>query len=344
MKKKLLLLIMIISAGTLNAQVFTEYFENATSGMNLEDYNDWYVSFKSSEALGVSPLIEEETLFYDGYIGSDTGNVVVLDSLVGWDSSTQRISTKVVTIGGDTLRPIVGDTMYYALIVSILPNSKTSYRDFMTWEASTGSNFSRGRVFAKISDDNMDLNLAVSKNSSSELAESEVMAGGVGVYHLLVLSYQVIEGDANDVITLYINPDPTKPEAEQTNKLVNIDSNSDYTAGSSKIKINVRQRGIGAKIGGIRVGTNWEEVLQGEQEPDVTSVKEAENSVNEIRAFSNTIITSGPGSVQVYDISGRKIISQDTNGRLDTSLRNGIYLVRYQDNNGKVVIGKVGVN
>ncbi|MCF8390690.1 MAG: Ig-like domain-containing protein [Bacteroidales bacterium] len=45
--------------------------------------------------------------------------------------------------------------------------------------------------------------------------------------------------------------------------MVSTDSQSDYTAGSSKIKINLRQRGVGAQIGGIRVGTNWEEVLLG---------------------------------------------------------------------------------
>ncbi|MCF8379742.1 MAG: hypothetical protein K9H49_09210 [Bacteroidales bacterium] len=218
MRKTVLLFIMMVAAVTMNAQVFYEYFENATSGMNLEDYNDWYVSFKSSDALGVSPIIEGETLFYDGYIGSDIGKVAVLDSLVGKESDTQRISTHVVKIGQDTLVPIVGETMYAAFIVSILPNSKTSYRDFFTWEASTGSSFTRGRVFAKVSNANTDLNFAVSKNSSSAgvYIESDLMVGGVGVYHLLVLAYEVIEGDANDVIKLYINPDPTKPAAEQT--------------------------------------------------------------------------------------------------------------------------------
>jgi hypothetical protein len=248
---------------TLNAQVFTEYFENAANGSNLEDYNDWYVSFKASEANGVSPVIDEEMLFYDGYAGSDMGKSVFLDSLVGQESATQRISTKVVTINGDTLIPHVGSKMYYAAIVSILPNSWGSYRDFMTWEASTGSSFTRGRVFAKVLNDNADLQLAVSKNSSSELAESDVIAGGVEVYHLLVLVYEAIEGDGNDVVSLYINPDPTLSEAEQAAPLVNIDTQSDYTDGSSKIKINLRQRGIGAKVGGIRVGTSWEDVLQG---------------------------------------------------------------------------------
>lgn len=256
---------MMVTAVTLNAQVFTEYFESATPGMNLEDYNDWYVSFKDGENLGLSPVIEGETLFYDGYIGSDIGYVAKLDSAIGYDSGNQRISTKVVTINGDTLKPIVGETMYAAFIVNIMEFSKHSFRDFFTWEASSGSSFQRGRVFAKVDGNNMDLTFAVSKNNSSSggYVESELMMGAVGVYHLLVVAYEVIEGASNDVIHLYINPDPTLPAAEQTNVISSTDIQSDYTEGSSKIKINLRQRGINAQVGGIRVGTNWEEVLLG---------------------------------------------------------------------------------
>ena len=273
MKKLLTLLVLFVTAVTLNGQVFTEYFENATAGMNLEDYNDWYVSFKASEQNGVSPIIEDEALFYDGYIGSDIGKVALLDSLIGQESATQRISTRVVTFGDDTLNlPAAGGKMYAAFIVEILPNSWGSFRDFFTWEASSGSNFSRGRVFAKVGNDNTDLQFGVSKNSSSTgtIVESEVFSGFEGTYYLLVCAYEVVEGDANDVIHLYINPDPSLSEAEQTVVISSVDTQSDY--GGQDIKINLRQRGVGAKVGGIRVGTNWEEVLLGPTSVAVTGV------------------------------------------------------------------------
>lgn len=338
MKKRSLLVLMLVAAVTLNAQVFVENFVEATQGQEVETYNDWYVSFKEAEANGVSPVIEEGALYYEGYAGSDIGNVAVLDSLVGQEKATQRISTKVITIGNDTLRPQIGETMYAAFLVSILPNSWGSYRDFFTWEASTGQSFTRGRVFAKVSNENADLQLAVSKNSSSDLGESEVIEGGVELTHLLVLAYECIEGDKNDVIKLYINPDLTKSAAEQTNVLTNIDDNSDYTAGSSKIKINLRQRGVGAWLGGIRVGTDWTEVLQG----GANSVDEV-NGVNEkaIYAFQSTIVTSGTGNVDVYDLGGKKLMSQFTNGNIQTSLNSGIYLVRFEELNGKIHTEKV---
>ncbi|MCB8993987.1 MAG: Ig-like domain-containing protein [Bacteroidales bacterium] len=294
MKRLFLLSLMFVTAVTLNAQVFTEYFQDATTGGDVEGYNDWYVSFKSSEANGVSPIVDEETLFYDGYAGSDIGKSALLDSLVGQTSATQRISTKVVTFGSDTLMPMDGSKMYAAFIVSILPYSWNSYRDFFTWEASSGSSFTRGRIFAKVLNDNMDLQLGVSKNSSSEITESEVMVGGVETYHLLVLVYEAIAGDAsNDVITLYIDPDPTKAEADQTVKLVSTDVQSDYTSGSSKIKINLRQRGIGAKIGGIRVGTSWESVLQGESTTvNVTGVSLDQSTLELVAGTTGNLVAT----------------------------------------------------
>lgn len=336
MKKLSLLLLTLVAAVTLNAQIFVEYFENATTGSNLEDYNDWYVSFKAAEANGVSPLIEGETLYYDTYEGSGIGKVAVLDSLIGQEKATQRISTKVVTFGEDTLSPVIGGKMYAAFMARIHEYSYNSYRDFFTWEGSSGSSFTRGRVFAKISEDNTDLYIAVSKNSSSDLAEAEVITGGVGVDHLFVLCYEAVDGDANDIITLYINPDPTLSEEQQTNKLVNIDEQSDYSE-TTKIKINLRQRGIGAFVGGIRVGTDWTTVLSGYPE-SVENIKDANNS---FYSYGKSIYTSTYGNLQVYDILGKKVLDTPTSGNIDTDLKEGIYLVRFEDMNGKISSGKI---
>lgn len=347
MKKGSLLLIIVLAVFSLNAQVFTEYFNGpgGVQGADVEGYNDWYVSFKSAEANGKTPVIEEGALYYDDYAGSDIGNVALLDSVVGQEKADQRISTKVVTIGNDTLRPKYGETMYAAFLVSIYPDSWSSYRDFFTWEASSGSSFTRGRVFAKVSNEGADLQLAVSKNSSGDLGESEVIEGGVEVAHLLVLAYECVvdaEDDPNagknDIIKLYINPDPTKPASEQDNVLVNIDSNSDYTEGSSKIKINLRQRGVGAYVGGIRVGTDWAEVMQGGSTPVNDINAEATQMVY---AFQNNIITAENGMVHVYDLGGKKMLSQFSNGSIQTSLNNGIYLIRFEDLNGKIHTEKV---
>jgi hypothetical protein len=343
MKRGILLLLISVFTLSLNAQVFTEYFEDAPTGGNLEDYNDWYVSFKSSEANGVSPVIAEEFLFYENYAGSDIGKSVLLDSLVGMESATQRISTRVVDFGGgDTLMPVIGEKMFAAFLVQILPDSKDSFRDFFTWEGSTSGSWTRGRVFAKVQNENKDLQFAVSKNSSSSgvYVESDVIEGGVNSIFLLVLEYHAIEGDGNDVVSLYINPDPTKPASEQTTVLVSQDEQSDYSE-TTKIKINLRQRGIGAYVGNIRVGRTWEEVVEGTS----TSTREIVNR-NEvtISSFNKTIVTERPGNLEVFEISGRKILNSRTSGRLETGLKSGLYIVRFTDDNKNVSTGKVSIN
>lgn len=337
--KQFLLFVMLFGALSLNAQVFVENFATATTGGNVEGYNQWYVSAKASEAYGTSPKIDASTLFYKDYIGSDIGKVAVLDSLVGKTSATQRISTKLVTIGNDTLVSKDGQKMYAAFLVSIQPKSYTSYRDFFTWEGSTTSSFTRGRVFAKNIAGTNDIQYAVTKNSSSaaDYAESPVISGGVGAYHLLVLVYEAIAGDNNDLIHLYVNPDISKPESQQV-KLTSKDTQSDYK--NEKIKINLRQRGIGAFVGGIRVGTSWNMVLKGNN----TGLANIDSPEMGITAWGNIIITKSAGKVEVFDIAGRKLIDEATNGRLVTNLKNGLYIVRFKDNNGIVASGKISVN
>lgn len=337
--KLFLLFVMSIFAGTLSAQVFVENFATAANGGNVEGYNGWYVSAKSSEAYGASPKIEGESLFYPGYVGSDIGKVAVLDSLVGKTSATQRISTKLVVIGNDTLVSKDGQKMYAAFLVSIQPNSYTSYRDFFTWEASTTSSFTRGRVFAKTIAGTNDLQFAVTKNSSSsaDFAETDVIPGGVGAYHLLVLVYDAIAGETNnDLIHLYVNPNLSKSEAEQV-KLTSKDTQTDYK--TEKIKINLRQRGIGAKIGGIRVGTSWNAVLKGTS----TGVENLAAYEAGISSFGKTIVTNGAGKVEVFDLTGRKLLDEASNGRLVTNLKSGLYIVRFKNNDGKIAASKISI-
>ncbi|MDR1584690.1 MAG: hypothetical protein LBS07_00745, partial [Prevotellaceae bacterium] len=92
MKKITFLSMMCVAVLALNAQVFTENFETATVGGNVEGYNGWYVCGKAGDALGVSPTIGAGALTYAGYASSNIGNVAVLDSINGFDSSSQRIS------------------------------------------------------------------------------------------------------------------------------------------------------------------------------------------------------------------------------------------------------------
>lgn len=342
MKKTFLLLIMCMSIFAINAQsVFVENFATATAGSNLEGYNNWYVSVKAADALGSSPKISEGALFYTGYAGSNIGNTAQLDPLMGVTSSNQRISTRTITFdGGATLKPIAGQTVYAAFLVNIAADSYTSQRDFFTFEGSTTSSSTRGRLFAKINAAG-DITFAVSKNSSTSgvYVEAAPITAGVGINHLLVLCYTGVEGSDNDFNTLYINPDLTKTEAQQTNKIVSVDAATDYDVAVVDLKINLRQRATSAKIGGIRVGTSWNSVLLG----GGTGLENASAAKSNILVLGKTILTEGEGNLKVYNLSGSELLSSYTNGKMETSLNKGIYLVRFISNNGNTYSNKIQI-
>lgn len=262
MKRVFTVLVMVMGVTFIKAQVITEYFEKTIPGDNLEGVNGWYVSLKPGDAYGVSPVIGNEALTYSGYPASAKGHVVVLSSEVGETTATQRISTKLVAFGEDPLKNVEGEKIYVAFMIKIEEDSKTNaWRDFFTLEGSEASSMVRGRVFARIAT-NKDLFLTVTKNSNPSNSIEGLPVLDIAQTHLVVMVYEGVEGDLNDVVTLYVNPDPTKDEHLQENKIVAFDSESqsDYSL-AANLGINIRQRGLGAQIGGIRVAKTWENIF-----------------------------------------------------------------------------------
>lgn len=349
MKKVILLVLVLVTILSSNAQVFVENFETATANSNLEGYNNWYVSAKAEDAHGISPKIAEGALFYTGYAGSNIGNVAVLDSAIGViDKSTgpqgQRISTKIIKFGNDTLKAIVGQKIYCAFLINFSTHSIRSYRDFFTFEGSKSSSSTRGRIFAKLNTTGDIVSLAISKNTSNSTGwvESTTLPSltlNTGINNLLVFCYETIDGASNDKVSLYINPDLTKPEIEQTNILIPLDNTTvaDYGL-TSGLGINLRQRGIGAQIGGIRVGKSWDSVVLGKN----TGIDNV-NTTN-FRISGKSIITHEPGNLRIYNLAGSEVLSAATEGRLDTNLDKGMYLIKFVDNTGKTSALKVQLN
>lgn len=341
MRKISLLLLMAAFVLTSQGQVFTEYFSTLKAGDKVEGYNGWIVSFKAADALGVSPVIQEEPLFFTNYPGSNLGHAAVLDSAVGLTSSTQRISTKkIVFPPNDTLKNASGGTIYAAFIVNVAAKSYRSYRDFFTFEGSETSSMTRGRVFAKNNAAGDQVVFAVTKNSSSSADYKESTSLGLtlstGINHLLVLKYEEVSGDNNDKITLYVNPDPAKNESEQVNKLEAGDVQSDYSA-TARLGVNLRQRGIGAVVSGIRVGRSWDATVTGK----TSGLEMADIQSSAIYTIGKEIITGKPGELKIYSVLGVERISATTGGRFATNLDRGLYIVLFRDQLGAVSKAKV---
>ena len=270
------LVCMALTAMSAHAELWLEENFNYPDG-NLEQADNsqlvlhqWMCSLKPADANGTSPQVANRNLTYPGYIASGKGKVAVLDAAVGDDASTQRISVYYLdTIGKrDTI------SMYAAFLFKPLSAKNTSGRDFAIWEGSVGSSMCRGRVF--LAKDGDAVKIGVSKNSSTISTWSGNLA--IGSTNLIVMKYEVVEGASNDVVKVFVNPALDSKENENT-PLVTTDNATDMLVKG----FGLRQRGNGAEIGGLRIGTTWEDVVKTdgsdipvnpETDPDIYAVED----------------------------------------------------------------------
>lgn len=273
------LVCMALTAMSAHAELWLEENFNYPDG-NLEQADNsklvlhqWMQSLKPADSLGTSPQVANRNLTYPGYISSGKGKVAVLDAAVGDDQSTQRISVYYLdTIGKrDTI------SMYAAFLFKPLSAKNTSGRDFAIWEGSVGSSMCRGRVFLAKNGDAV--KIGVSKNSSTINAWSGDIV--LGSTNLIVMKYEVVEGASNDVVKVFVNPGLKSTEDENT-PLVTTDNATDMLVKG----FGLRQRGNGAEIGGLRIGTTWEDVVKSDgsdipedpdkPDPDIYAVEDFE--------------------------------------------------------------------
>ena len=365
MKKNVLVILMMCAAAiTLNAQVYSEYFTvtdpqpDGTAGVELSPGDaievadaltpptwGWYLSAKSSNREAgpdgqASPLVSaEDALFYGDYKGDEMGQPVKIDSAVAY-ASDQRSSFWVVNDRkGDTLKMQDNVPVYTAFLFKPMANSKNSYRDFFGYEWSSTNNTSRGRVFMNYQDGDVIFGVSRNKTKVEDGMDTVTIPNAVDQTFLMVMKYEMGDPtiDSDDTVRLYIDPNPLLSEEEQTGILLTgTDPQSDRSAGAI-VRLRLRQRGMNALIGGIRVGTDWTEVMQG------GSVGIAKSSpVSKVSIYPNpskgafTISDSEGADVIVYNVAGKVVFRKskiDNNELIDANLINGMYIVRVTKDN-----------
>ncbi len=300
--KRLLLLLLSVTALTLNAQVYTEYFTvtdpkpDGTPGIALSPgdpievsdalvpgFYGWYLNPKSSNRVvgpdgQASPLVtNDDPLFYGDYKGSEQGQVVKIDSAVAYDVDQRSSNWAINNRAGDTLKlGAQGTAIYTAFLFVPQAQSKNSYRDFFGYEWSATTNSSRGRVFMNNQPGKVIFGVSRNKTAPVDGMDTISVYDALDQTFLMVMKYEAGDPavDMDDTVRLYINPDPLKSEAEQTGIiLVSKDAQSDKSEGEI-VRLMIRQRGQNGLIGNIRVGTDWTEVLQGSAVTGVTLDKE----------------------------------------------------------------------
>ena len=303
MKKFFTLFCAVLMAITVSADLWLEENFNYPDG-NLEqevtqlELRKWIVSRKPADANGKSPQVVNRNLVYPGYPGSGKGKSAVLDAAVGAGSESQRISVYYL----DTLGARDTVSMYAAFLFKPLSAQNTSGRDFAIWEGSVGSSMCRGRLILAKSGSKVKFGL--SKNNSSSTADWSADVE-IGSTNLIVMKYEYNPGGSNDVVKVFINP--TLNTAESANIcLVSTDTQTDLIVRG----FGLRQRGTGAEISGLRIGTSWEDVMGMAADALLLESSDPANNghvVPETKSLSlvfNKEVTAGSGDITLTEIGG----------------------------------------
>lgn len=311
-------LCMMLASVSMHAELWLEENFNYPDGpLEQADGSElvlhqWMHSLKAADANGVSPQVVNRNLTFAGYPASGQGKSAVLDAAVGADGSTQRISVYYLdTIGArDTV------SMYAAFLFKPLSAQNNSGRDFAIWEGSVSSSMCRGRIF--LAKSGTAVKIGVTKNSSTVSTWSGDIE--VNSTNLIVMKYEVVAGGSNDVIKLFVNP--TINTAETANTFL---ASSDNATDMLVKGFGLRQRGTGAEISGLRIGTSWEDVMGMSADGVLLESSEPEQNsyfdpaTKAITLTFNKDVERGNGAITLTEIGGESTpLTPSINGKVVT--------------------------
>jgi hypothetical protein len=342
MKKLILLSILCIAAMTMNAQLIKNDFltgyhvndnlEKGEYANTLQDatspimINQWNRSGKANtnDQSGVSPKVVDP-LYYTNYVQSGTDFAI---DLLKMASSTGR--TSIYSLASDNTYG--AGTYYLAFLVNVSAASITSASEFLSFDGNYTGNSQRVRFTVKGIDA---LTYTIGLGDTGAASVFNQTALNYGQTYLCVLK-ATIDASGASTSWLFLNPNLTATEPLATTAF----ATSGITGLVSIKGIVVRQRSTtAAQISGIRFASTWSSAIG-----ITTGISQVEKNSSNISATGNTIITSESGSLKVYNLAGKEVLSSKTDGKLTTMLSKGLYLVRFVGSKGTVKSAKVEIN
>jgi len=238
-----------------------EYFDY-TENSALEGQGGWVVSTKASEATGSSPIVISRTITYSGYDGSATGKAALFDDD---QQQTTEGNSRNSVVPFVSAKPATDDVFYAAFLGDFSNTATTSGKEIFSFikqgAAAGDGTTARGRVWVKVTEDG-NKSFAIRKNGQTiETYSAETPKTDAA---LLVVKYvnksTGSSGDA-DEFYLFVNPDPSKTEAE--NAAVKMDAlGNDADGGADLRYVSFRQTKLNAAYAGLRVAKTWEDAVK----------------------------------------------------------------------------------
>jgi hypothetical protein len=155
----------------------------------------------------------------------------------------------------------------------------------------------------------------------------------VGNTYLIVLKYDF----STLVSSVYINPALGGTEAAATVEIVD---NASTTTRTKLSNLWLRAQGTvvtNSSIGGARVTTSWAEAVEKNLATPIVNSKLDLSIKTDLKA----IVTNESGHIQLYNLQGQQVLDAETEGRLNTNLQSGFYLIKFTNKLGKQVNQKI---
>lgn len=229
----------VVAAPTL---LLTEYFDY-TTGSFLTD-NGWVAhSGGTTNAF----VVGESNLTYAGYTGSAQGKSVTF-AASGQDAHK-------------TFAEQTSGAVYASFLTTIPGSSSGGEYPVHFGQTTIGTNF-RARLFVK-EDASGKLAFGISKAGGNTAAIFSDFVYDKNTTHLVVLKYEVVDGDANDITSFYVNPvGSTEPVTA-----VATDATGSDLANVGSFALRQGSNGPLLTLSGLRVGTDYAEVVGNPEAP-----------------------------------------------------------------------------
>ena len=201
---------------------------------------------------------------WTAHSGNDNNSQTVIDNnltYAGYPSMGKAISMSKT--GEDVNSPFADQTdgsVYGSFLANFSDAGITTDGDYFFHFMSQGTTTFRSRVFARKDADTNKLSFGVTRGKNGVDAVWTDYAYDLNTTHLLVVKYEFVDGDANDVISLFVNPEmnSTEPAALVTN---GTEDASDFSATEPLNAVALRQgnaaKGSESIIDGIKVAKSW---------------------------------------------------------------------------------------
>jgi len=251
---------------------------DVNSGANVSNGN--WVSYSGTT---LPLMVSNGSLTYSGYISSGIGNKVEI-----WYGSAEDAYSSFTP-------QTPGSVVYAAFIMNVsqttgLPANTSTTGDYtISLLPSTSTSILAGRVSIRAGSVANTFNLGIRATSSNTAANWITTDFPIGTPVLVVLKYELISGNTNDVASLWVNP--AIGTAEPTADLTQTSALTTDLTDVGRITLRQGTNSFPGQIDGIRVATTWEEAVKAPDTQAPVATFSPLNNATNVAINSTMIIT-----------------------------------------------------